>query len=51
MYELRLEVNIDIIKRDIEPEVVRKLVRTILEQKLGQYLELQTVKIIHPVKC
>ena len=44
-YELRLEVNIDVIKRDIDQETVRKIVSNILNKHLGQYLELQSVLV------
>lgn len=45
MYELRLEVNIDVIKRDIEPETVRRIVANLLRRELPQYVELQTVLV------
>jgi hypothetical protein len=49
-YELRLEVNIDVIKNDISEEVVRRVVENLLKVSLGQYIELQSVLITQPKK-
>lgn len=46
MYEMRLEINLDVIKRDIEPEQVKRIVETILKNHPHmQYIEVQTVKL------
>ena len=45
MRELRLEVNLDIVKGDIDPERVRQAVQEILEEKLNRYIVVQTVLI------
>lgn len=47
-YEVRLEVNIDVIKRDIEPETVQRVVKAILDKHLGSYIELQSVIVVSP---
>lgn len=47
-YDLRLEINIDIIKRDISPEQVRQAVRNVLDKLHFQYVEVQSVLIISP---
>jgi hypothetical protein len=42
-YRIILQVDLDVIKRDINPEVVVKHVRDLLELNLMQYVELQKV--------
>ena len=41
--EIRLEVNIDVVKADITAEQVKAIVRELLKSGLGQYIELQSV--------
>lgn len=46
MGEVRLEVNIDLIKRDLTPEQAQAIVSGILLRELPQYFELQSVKVV-----
>lgn len=50
MHAVRLEINLDVIKNDIEAETVRKVVENILRAGLakGGYIELQTVLLNQP---
>lgn len=47
-YEVRLEVNIDVIKKDIDIETVKNIVIQCLQAKLPQYVELQSVLVVLP---
>lgn len=47
MYNIRFELNIDVIKRDIEPETVERIIREILKSNLPRYIEFQSL-IVEP---
>lgn len=45
MGEARLEVNIDLVKRDLTVEQAKQIVERILRAHLPQYFELQSVRV------
>lgn len=44
-HDVKLALEIYVAKADIQPETVRRLVETILNKHLGQYIELEKVTI------
>lgn len=47
MREIRIEVNLDIVKADIDPEMVRKVVEATLREKFDRpYIQVQAIKIV-----